>query len=265
MLQCFTRARAFELFQNDFFSLIHLFLVCFINWLLEPPSQQGFHKIVVIGDQFGLGIGDTIFGNGLTGLCDKLLILLNSSYVVKLNWLLYNKAEYEAQSSDWLLSSPKKLFQRLFEDPKYYNCEFVVVMLGSQDYIMHQTDNTTFTADKTFQNIVCIVEALERLGKRVVISFIPNPESWNLKKSKNIENCFAHQVNTKLMTKYQNSSVTLGPLCDISNYKYFRSDFYEPFRPNFNKKGYKFYASEMFDVILPKVVKFELEYLIEQS
>ncbi|PVV01933.1 hypothetical protein BB560_003629 [Smittium megazygosporum] len=180
-----------------------------------------------------------------------------------MNWAIFNKGEFETTSKDWTVTSKKRLFQNVFESSKHSNCDFVIVMVGLQDYIK---GDKSITPENTFENIKNIVEALERLEKKVVLCYIPNPDSWDLKKTKKLENCFAHTVNNKIKSEFENSnSVILGPLCDLSNYKYFRSDLYQRTRPYFDQKGHRFFAADLFDILVPTISKYEINLIISPN
>ncbi|OMJ21291.1 hypothetical protein AYI69_g5880 [Smittium culicis] len=189
-------------------------------------------------DQLALGVGDTVFNNGCTGLCNYIPSLLGKTATIRRNWIMYNCAEYESTTHDWLPSSKKKLFSSVFTNSEYSDCDLVILLVGSHDGFLHEAENGKISPKDSFNNIKSIVEGLEMLGKLVVVSYIPNPDSWQLKKANLLNNSYEHVVNELLFTEFghKSSKTVLGPRCDLSNFIYFRSDFYESSRPFFNKK-----------------------------
>ncbi|PVU88399.1 hypothetical protein BB559_005581 [Furculomyces boomerangus] len=267
MLKCIGFRQAIELIASDFGLFIHICVTSVLNFLFQLFCNNKLyqHKIVVIGDQFGVGCGDSLLSNGFTGLCNHLWKLINKSEVLRQNWVMFNCAEFESRSEDWLPGSEKMLFEGVFENRKFSNCEIVIIMLGVQDGSLFFMGERTQSPDKTAGNIVKIAEALEKMGKTVCVSYVPNPDSWEMKQHNNISQSYEHSTNQyieKLLGKEKRKSLILGPHCDISNYEYFRSDFYDPERPMFNKKGYGFLCSEFFEILRPTLVRTEFESLL---
>ncbi|OLY79169.1 hypothetical protein AYI68_g6768, partial [Smittium mucronatum] len=57
------------------------------------------------------------------------------------------------------------------------------------------------------------------MGKVVVVSNVPNPESWQLKKANKLADSYEYVVNDLLSVTFADKkNVVLGPRCDLSNF-----------------------------------------------
>ncbi|GLD91626.1 hypothetical protein PINS_up000159 [Pythium insidiosum] len=98
------------------------------------PTDQFFHKIVVIGDDFAAGVGDYLVLGGNAGLAQHLPHAIAQSDKVRHRWAVVNRGVVGSTTGDWLLNAPTKYMDDILSSKATRDAEVVIVVLGSQEY-----------------------------------------------------------------------------------------------------------------------------------
>jgi lysophospholipase L1-like esterase len=126
------------------------------------PSTAYRHKVVIIGDSLGLGVGDWVIPGGTAGIANHVLNAIALEPGIRQRWFVYNRAVSGASSKDWLppvgkgvpagevtgedgskgdaLAAPTALggkqYERVFGKGRASaDAEIVVIMLGLSDVV----------------------------------------------------------------------------------------------------------------------------------
>eukprot|EP00003_Mantamonas_plastica_P002031 TRINITY_DN1147_c0_g3_i1.p1 TRINITY_DN1147_c0_g3~~TRINITY_DN1147_c0_g3_i1.p1 ORF type:complete len:333 (+),score=77.81 TRINITY_DN1147_c0_g3_i1:1095-2093(+) len=157
------------------------------------PETGNKHKVVVIGDEYGLGFGDKIVYGTNPGICRTLAGKYQDYKPVKIRtqWFFHNRAHFASTTRNWLPdtesvplfksgSVSKNLFHDLFESSRVADCSMVLIMFGYADNIVFQKENglqayetDELVEDETLDNIHQIATSLAQMGKMVFVSQFP--------------------------------------------------------------------------------------------
>ncbi|CAI5711895.1 unnamed protein product [Hyaloperonospora brassicae] len=123
---------------RDFLTLVWWHMCHFVAYYVRVrrlrPSNQFFHKVVVIGDDFAAGIGDDLrLGSAGGGIAKYLETIVASDNKVHHTWAVVNAGVPGSTTADWLVSSPKKYFENVFTSRATSDASIVIILLGSAE------------------------------------------------------------------------------------------------------------------------------------
>lgn len=222
---------------------------------------------MLIGDCTAEGIGDSISNGGLPSRLNKLIRENKDQNGLRFIWHVVTRGRLHSTSADWLpvpaeAPSPGKQKPSLFEQAVvsglFKNAQVVVVMLGMHDDIEQ-------VRTETVANILSVTEAIVRLGKHAVVCALPNCHPPKSDEYTTIRS--ANQTLRASMT--QLSERTKSPGCgtiafDVDPGKAIslgndvlsiEEDFIA-----LNSRGYRVFASELYDSVAKAAKKVEWTY-----
>jgi len=156
--------------------------------------SDSYHKILVIGDSIAEGFGDYLVCGAVPGVARRLERKIALSDEYRHEWTVCNRGFTGSCTRDWLptAAAPQikdrfgrmrwwlrvrrehhTLWKSVFNNPAYQDAEIVLVMLGSSDF-MFEID-----AQETCNNIIELSKTLSDMGKVVVVSPLPAPNTSN--------------------------------------------------------------------------------------
>ncbi|KAI9090996.1 SGNH hydrolase-type esterase domain-containing protein [Phlyctochytrium arcticum] len=258
----------------DYWTLLSLWIALFVriswlkfnHWLTlksgseTKPRSNYKNKMVIIGDDFAFGFGDSISGGIVPGLAGHLKRALQSDrYKLRQSWTLYNRGVHGSTTAEWL---PKKFqddrssrtshFETTFNDSVCTDASVVLILLGFNDF----RANPTITAEDTVQNIANITRTLRDLGKDVWVCTIANQSDQTRSNEILEENLRRNEVLMNWLNdnKY---GVKAGPRLDTMEFDYSHKSFWHSDGEHLSGKGYRKLAKDFADLIATSLVKRE--------
>jgi len=170
-------------------ALMDTLLVLRMAWLRLLPrfmrpaavtSSDTVHKIVCIGDGTVEGYGDTWKLLGRPGFPARLQDLLDETDKVRQTWVVVNRGHHGSCTDDWLPEAESKpsvgarwVRHTLWRDAMasdLADADIVLVSMGAMDNMYSREPRS---ASNTVKNISHLCEALQQMGKLVLVAPVP--------------------------------------------------------------------------------------------
>ena len=237
------------------------------------------NNIVIIGDSFGYGIGDSFFTCESAGIGYSLYYQIQIESSIRTQWTLTNYSSFKSTTNDWL---PHKINKNdynglittnssLFEKNKKHiqNSSIVILFMGTQDMLQEEEEglllpdaallrsmqNAIYPPEEIssiVSNIVKICKELQSMKKHVLVIDLPTEglETFGRGKIRRINQQLKQAIKQEnsLSTDDTNKIelISLG-----SNHRIMRphqnEDTHCPFHPlHLNRKGYELLAYNIF-------------------
>ncbi|KAJ3403992.1 hypothetical protein CcCBS67573_g01317 [Chytriomyces confervae] len=269
MSSLLAQVTAFFLWINT----LYLRLTAYLNQTLfcDSPlvtSRYGkfVHKIVVIGDDFAYGVGDTTRLGMIPGVAHHLHSKFKKEVKLKHAWELFNQGRINSTSYDWLprselnqSSDSKGYFDKVFSSKRMEFAEVVIVMIGFNDARAVNLGRKPISAAETVQNVKSICKVLRNLGKDVwVCTPCTNGDKANLSPAQCEENLERVDGIAAYLTANEDG-VAMGPRLDANSYEFKSRDFYSQDGVYFTKKAYIKLSKDFNDMMLTSLIKREFE------
>ncbi|KAI8618528.1 SGNH hydrolase-type esterase domain-containing protein [Chytriomyces sp. MP71] len=231
------------------------------------------HKLVIIGDDFAYGCGDTQRVASMPGLAKHLASRMRKEAKVKHAWEVFNLGVIGSTSADWLprselddrsASGSTGHFERVFSSKRTESAEVVVVMVGFNDARAQQLGRKSpISAAETIDNIRAIVRVLRNLGKDVwVCTICNNGDKKQLSRTQAAENIVRNDGIVGFL-KDKQDGVFAGPRLDVESYEFRAVEFFLEDGVYFTAKGYAKLSKDFGDLILTSLVKREFNSMKE--
>ncbi|CAM9567661.1 unnamed protein product [Ectocarpus sp. 12 AP-2014] len=244
------------------------------DWVIRPVADFR-HKVVLIGDGFAEGVGDWVVMGGTAGVTRMLEKEAGSDEKVRTCWHIINRGRAGSLSSDWLPSDPKSLYHRKVQSAACRDAEIFVVALGTMDVVnecvgmpvsaMRKTALDTFEEGEicdTVKNLREICDALRAEGKKVVVCNVMTSGAGI-----NRRGGTAKRINRQLAlygkataTATRETSTKGGQPVEVvkmNNPRAAREDGRAFDGLHLNARGYRAFASAVYEVVGPMMVAVE--------
>eukprot|EP00941_MAST-03F_sp_MAST-3F-sp1_P002276 g2276.t1 len=221
----------------------------FLTQAFVPKSTDLRHKIVVIGDGFAQGFGDSSYFGGKSGIAQYLESFLRKESRVRQKWIVLNCGQRGARTSDWLPetegNATNSFFKDTFSSSKYRDCEIVIISLGYHDHEVKALRDP----ETSRKNIQTIVSKLIDLNKIIYVLGIPNNSSVdNSGRNRLIRNYVKGCKEVKL-------PIYPGPQSSLlSAPTYYTFD-----STHFNSTGYRILSHNIMKEIIASITKVEFK------
>ncbi|KAJ3415821.1 ATP synthase d subunit [Chytridiales sp. JEL 0842] len=239
------------------------------HWLFSntPSTVKGSaaftHSIVIVGDDFAYGFGDTSGLGTLPGVGRHLKGRLVFNQKVKHCWRVYNKGIVGSLSSDWVPASERNTeegdsyFEKVFRGKPGADAEIVIILLGFNDVRAKLLNRSPVSAEQTLENLIKLCKVLRNMGKDVVISRI---STWGDKAVLPLELVEENKERNEILGDWIETNelgVLKGPDLSAEGYDFKSPSFYYIDGVHFSTRGYAKYAKDLEDVMLNTIVKKE--------
>ena len=227
---------------------------------------RNFHKVVIIGDGFALGQGDSIVMFSTAGV-PRFLQNLTAVYKnIRTHWSFLNRGKYNSTTYDWVPEG--KLYKNVFgPGTEGETAECVILMMGTIDVIDNRLGfpinamNKSYTDEfveadlsDSMKNIRSICEDLQKKGKRVIICDMP---STGDRINRNLAMVKRFNRQLRWYSAKKKSTDNPVPLVQSSIAKICRGANRAYDAIHFNKSGYKTFAEEIFEQLKNQMISVE--------
>ncbi|GAB5370924.1 hypothetical protein AAMO2058_001535000 [Amorphochlora amoebiformis] len=251
-------------------------------WTRFKPATKTYKKLLIIGDGVAGGYGDYATCAESPGLVRHLYRIIAVEPTLRLPWKLINCGLFGTTSDDWspeckaeedsfrsygrafgvveearrrcMRPTPKPLWKKVFDDKRYRDAEVVIVCVGLNDskYGLLPDDPKS-----TLNNIKSISEALLDMKKEVILCTIPL--RWRLVGGEHAELFTKDYDRNCLIAQYVEErkcpQLTFG--IDFGARLFNNPAFYSTDAVHLCSAGYKKWASEMREALVPAMVRVE--------
>ena len=238
--------------QREFWLMLVVWISKGVGAAVHRPGPFT-NTIVIIGDDWAAGRGDTPTIGSVPGLAGHLKTQLTNEFKVKQTWRIYNCGQNGSTSTDWLPTSEKQepqmtLFERVFSNSKYSDAQVVFLLVGSNDALL--------SPEQTMANIHSICKVLSNMDKTIFVCPIAN---WGNDKHSDalIE---ANMRRNEMIVEYtsrKSDHVFAGPRIDAMSYEYRVPRYYTADGQFFCHAGYQKLGKDFADVVVNRLVKIE--------
>jgi len=227
-------------------------------------SSDTVHKIVCIGDGTVEGTGDTWQLLGRPGFPARLQDLLDATDKVRQPWVVVNLGHHGSCTDDWLPETKRKpavgarwVRHTLWKDAMegdLADADIVLVSMGAMDNMYSREPRS---ASHTVNNISCLCEALQEMGKLVFVAPIPAGGNERGFKQRNLErNLLLWQFLEDQESKPERPDA--GSIAAGAGWKTRHPKaLYNRDQIHFNSKGHSLRADEWGNVLYLHLVKIE--------
>ncbi|DAZ94267.1 TPA: hypothetical protein N0F65_011899, partial [Lagenidium giganteum] len=218
------------------------------------PTTDMFHKVVVIGDDFGAGIGDYLTFGSAGGIAEYLKTFIKRSEKVRQSWAVVNAAVPGTVAADWSPLAGNKgvsaaqYFDRVFTSRSLRDAEVIVVMLGSLD------QRKGIPVAETKRHLMSICDTLRKKGKRVCLATAASAAPLSKNAASETELNKAIQDYCK-STAVEDMPVVLAPRLDLPLFHRESSLSFDQF--HFNSTAYRALAKGAADSLIPMLTAVE--------
>ncbi|KAF9975214.1 hypothetical protein BGZ73_001196 [Actinomortierella ambigua] len=223
------------------------------------------HAIVILGDDYAMGLGDTTSLVAGSGLTSKIAKEIAKERATRQSWQIFNRGEHLTTSEDWLPAADSKrlekptLLARTLDDPKMIKADIVIILLGSYDVL--QSGSSSIKPEDTVRNLELICQAIQRnsnIKKSIYLSTIPTAGDQHfLTEAQQEEN----KTRNRLIEKYATNNgdgVFLGVQVDhYENFEFRRKNLYWKDGRHFSDIGYTKLAKDYYPLIKSDMLKRE--------
>lgn len=234
--------------------LLFLRFQLFLSQTSPLYASERKRSIVLIGDGTAEGFGDAL---GKTGLTARLSTLLVENRPLRLSWRIVTLGRLWTTASDW---HPTRgaLFSDLTSKKTFRDADVCILTFGMHD------DPTTAP-----ELVADIADALVRMGKEVVVTGLFNPHTPKTEKHAQFRAATEDLKHRLDSIKEQNTSPESGTVamgvdpvkvCVMgSDALSAEQDFY-----TFNSRGYRLFASDLYDDVVTAAKRVEWRYWKKQ-
>lgn len=255
-------------------ALFHAWLVAYrwVRWKGKYESCDTLtHKILLIGDGFIAGQGDTGMIMARPGLAPRLHNLFASDKRIRQTWHIIDASAIGSVSEDWVPDecvdemrkrrekkgdAPRKthtrrhLYHQTFSNAAYSDAEVVVVCLGSLDDVDGSYPKSVMS---TLDNVEVICKDLVGRGKRVFIMAPPESGETLGRQRRN------KKRNNQLLRYADRNSLGVKLAADLGHPSFRLPRLLAADGVHFNSMGYDRIALEMMRNMFPTVAKLEFQ------
>ncbi|KAJ3007242.1 UNVERIFIED_CONTAM: hypothetical protein HDU68_003620, partial [Siphonaria sp. JEL0065] len=262
------------MFQSlwNFLNQVNVWYIALIVWINQTffcsspfcSSRYGkfSHQLVVIGDDFAYGYGDSNHRLGSPpGLAKHLCNKIMKERKVKHVWELFNQGIVGSTSRDWLPRSELKdgakskgLFDKVFSNKRMEKAEVVIVMVGCNDA---RTTTDPISPEETVQNITSICRVLRNLGKDVYLCTICTYGDKKTLSANQVEGNLARNEGILAFLKDNKEGVIAGPRLDAESYEFRSPEFFHPDGIHMSHKAYLKLSKDFSDMMVTNLIKRE--------
>ncbi|KAJ3110686.1 hypothetical protein HDU96_006366 [Phlyctochytrium bullatum] len=246
-------------------TLIHILnMFLFVrNPMISHGALASTHKILVLGDDFAFGVGDSTNLSVSSGLTQHLISLIRSARTIKHQWRTLNRGVIGSTTADWLPTEFAQGRPTLLDWALKRNedAEIVIVMLGFNDCRAQALGRPDpIPPATTARNLEILCTHLRALNKHVFLC----PINTFADKSVLSDDLAASNVErNRLLREFVGDGgvVRLGPNTDGVGYEFRLREFYAEDGVHFSRKGYVKLAKDFWDDLAPLLVKCEFEVI----
>ncbi|CCI39356.1 unnamed protein product [Albugo candida] len=223
------------------------------NWISQysttifaRPVNEYHHKILIIGDDFASGIGDSFHLGNSGGLSTALHGFIQRSDKIRHKWEVINAGIPLSKTDDWQAGA--KYFDRIFRTGSARDAEIVVVIAGSIEARHHRGSKD---GSNMMSNLIQLCDALRRKEKRVFLATLAlSPQNDHIQQGIN------EQIKAYCARSYKHANpLVLGPRLDLPVFQRRQNQSFDEFR--FNAHGFHVLAQKFSEELIPAMTAVE--------
>ncbi|KAH6583264.1 hypothetical protein BASA60_001536 [Batrachochytrium salamandrivorans] len=232
--------------------VIQALLYSYITTYVAYGSAATVHRggamdntLLIIGDDFAAGVGDSATLGSVPGLARFLARELTKESKIKQTWSIFNCGIKDSTSADWLPLSEKDssqteptYFEKLFEKPKYAKAQVIILMVGFNDSRIKSESTTQLeiSPEQTMANIHGICKVLGNMGKDVFVCPVVNTGDSFVSDDLIEKNMRRNEMIFEYTCRGDKKHVFAGPKIDVFNYEYRVDRYYADDKIHFSDK-----------------------------
>ncbi|KAJ1330149.1 hypothetical protein BSLG_009679 [Batrachochytrium salamandrivorans] len=195
------------------------------------------NTLLIIGDDFAAGVGDSATLGSVPGLARFLARELTKESKIKQTWSIFNCGIKDSTSADWLPLSEKDssqteptYFEKLFEKPKYAKAQVIILMVGFNDSRIKDFTRTDH-GQHTWH-----LQSPGNMGKDVFVCPVVNTGDSFVSDDLIEKNMRRNEMIFEYTCRGDKKHVFAGPKIDVFNYEYRVDRYYADDKIHFSDK-----------------------------